>query len=40
LWSRQGNGEEIIARLKDTTLLPKIKEYAESRGNRIGGWKM
>lgn len=39
LWSRQGNGEEIIARLKDTTLLPKIKEYAESRGNRIGGWK-
>lgn len=39
LWSRQGTNEEIIARLNDNALLPKIKEYADSRGNRIGGWK-
>lgn len=39
LWSRQGNSDEIIARLKDSSLLPKIKEYAASRGDRIGGWK-
>ncbi len=38
LWSRQGTTEEIIARLNDNNLLPQIKEYARSRGARIGGW--
>ncbi len=38
LWSRQGNGKEILARLQNKNDLPKIKEYAESRGERIGGW--
>jgi len=39
LWSRQGETEEILARLKDRNLLPKIKKYADSRGRRIGGWE-
>ncbi len=39
LWSRQGTGKEIIARLNDPAQLLKIKEYADSRGSRIGGWK-
>jgi len=38
LWARQGNREEIIARLQDKSQIPKIKEYALSRGERIGGW--
>jgi len=38
LWSRQGSGKEILARLENRNDLPKIKEYAESRGQRIGGW--
>ncbi|MFH0733382.1 MAG: D-aminoacylase [bacterium] len=39
LWSRQGENKEIIARLNDNSLLPKIKEYSDSRGKRIGGWQ-
>jgi len=38
LWSRQGSGKEILARLENKGDLPKIKEYTESRGQRIGGW--
>jgi len=38
LWSRQGETSEIIARLKDSSLVGNIKEYAQSRGTRIGGW--
>ena len=38
LWSRQGETDEILARLRDKQLLPNIKTYAESRGVRIGGW--
>ena len=38
MWARQGNTEEIISRLSEFKLLPKIKEYAESRAARIGGW--
>ena len=38
LWSRQGTTDEILARLQDKELIPKIKEHAEARGNRIGGW--
>jgi len=38
LWSRQGSTDEILARLEDKTLIPKIKEFSESRGQRIGGW--
>lgn len=38
LWSRQGETDEILKRLHDKQLLPKIKTYAEDRGARIGGW--
>jgi len=38
LWSRQGNTDEIIARLDVPELVPDIRTYAEGRGNRIGGW--
>ncbi len=38
LWSRQGDTSDIIARLNDQNQLPEIREYAESRGARIGGW--
>lgn len=38
LWSRQGNTDEILARLQDMELIPKIRQHAENRGKRIGGW--
>ncbi|UCF65786.1 MAG: D-aminoacylase [bacterium] len=38
LWSRQGNTDEIIARLDVPDLVPDIRSYAEERGSRIGGW--
>ena len=38
LWSRQGAAEEILSRLRDRTLLPKIKEYVDKQGQKIGGW--
>ena len=38
LWSRQGTTDETLARLDDPELIPKIKDYAEGRGRRIGGW--
>lgn len=36
--ARQGNKEEILARLQDKHTLSEIKKYALSRGERIGGW--
>jgi N-acyl-D-amino-acid deacylase len=38
LWSRQGETDDILARLEDKNQLPQIKEYVENRGSRIGGW--
>lgn len=38
LWSRQGETEEILVRLRDKKLLPEIKAYADNRGAGIGGW--
>ena len=38
LWSRQGSTEEILSRLKDTATVKKIEDYAEDKGQRIGGW--
>ena len=38
LWARQGNTDEIIARLEDRKQISKIIRYAQSRGDRIGGW--
>ncbi len=38
LWSRQGSTDDILQRLKDKSLLPKIRAHAENRGKRIGGW--
>ncbi|NLH60305.1 MAG: D-aminoacylase [Ignavibacteriales bacterium] len=36
---RQGSTDEILARLKDKELIPSIRKYTESRGERIGGWQ-
>ena len=38
LWARQGNRDEILARLQNKELIPKIQQHAETRGKRIGGW--
>ena len=38
LWSRQGATEEMLSRLQDRTLLPKIKEHVDKQGQGIGGW--
>lgn len=38
LWSRQGTTTEIMARLENRKIVPKIREYTEGRGRRIGGW--
>lgn len=38
LWSRQGSTEEILARLQDPETAIKIEEYAERKGQDIGGW--
>jgi N-acyl-D-amino-acid deacylase len=38
LWSRQGSTEEIIARLKDPNTAASIQEFAENKGQSIGGW--
>ena len=38
LWSRQGDTEDIVARLKDKKQIQSILAYAQSRGKRIGGW--
>lgn len=38
LWSRQGETDDVLERLKDKHQLDKIEAYAISRGNRIGGW--
>jgi N-acyl-D-amino-acid deacylase len=39
LWARQGETDDILARLKDEAEWAKITNYAESRGQRIGGWE-
>ncbi len=38
LWARQGNTNDIIARLTNPKDLPEIEKYASGRGERIGGW--
>ena len=38
LWSRQGSTEEILSRLQDKALTKEIEDYAEDKGQRIGGW--
>lgn len=38
LWSRQGDTDDVLARLNDKNQIKKIEEYAISRGTRIGGW--
>ncbi|TFG99303.1 MAG: D-aminoacylase [Calditrichales bacterium] len=39
LSTRQGETEEIIARLEDKKQLAEIRKYTEERGERIGGWE-
>jgi len=38
LWARQGDSDDLIIRLQDNSQLGKIKDYAEGRASRIGGW--
>ncbi len=38
LWARQGDTDEVIQRLQDQRLIPELRQYAESRSQRIGGW--
>ncbi len=38
LWSRQGDTDDVLARLNDKNQINRIEEYAISRGTRIGGW--
>ena len=38
LWSRQGETDDVLDRLKDNSQIKEIEEYAKSRGTRIGGW--
>ncbi len=38
LWSRQGDTDDVLARLNDKNQIKKIEKYAISRGTRIGGW--
>lgn len=38
LWSRQGETDEILARLEDKNALSKIRKHAEEKGQSIGGW--
>ena len=38
LWSRQGDTDEILSRLRSKELQNKIGSYAEGRAERIGGW--
>jgi N-acyl-D-amino-acid deacylase len=38
LWARQGDRDEVLARLENTNDIAKIETYANSRGARIGGW--
>jgi N-acyl-D-amino-acid deacylase len=38
LWAREGETREMMARLLDPEVSPKIKEYAENRARNIGGW--
>lgn len=38
LWARQGNSDDVVARLKDDTEFNKMLPHLESRGQRIGGW--
>jgi len=38
LWSRQGDTDDVLARLNNISEAKKIEEYAISRGERIGGW--
>ncbi|MBN2280156.1 MAG: D-aminoacylase [Candidatus Marinimicrobia bacterium] len=38
LWSRQGETDEILARMKDRKTAPQIAEYMNTRATLIGGW--
>lgn len=38
LWARQGNTDEVLARLDDPVEFKKIADYSNDRARRIGGW--
>lgn len=37
LWSRDGGTESFLARLKDNNLLPRIREFSETKVNNLDG---
>jgi len=39
LWARQGDRDDVLNRLENKSDIPKIEKYANSRGERIGGWE-
>lgn len=38
LWCLQGNTDDVLNRLRDKTLITKIRDYTENEGKNIGGW--
>ena len=38
LWARQGDPDEVLARLNDPETMKRIEEYSNGRALRIGGW--
>ena len=38
LWARQGDTDEVLARLNDTETRKQIETYSNGRAARIGGW--
>ena len=39
LWARQGDPDEVLARLNDPETMKRIEEYSNGRALRIGGWE-
>lgn len=38
LWSRQGSTDDLIARLNDKNIIPKLRDFSENKSRNIGGW--
>ena len=38
LWSREGGNEKFLDRLRDKTVLPRIREAVEKKINGLGSW--
>jgi len=38
LWCLEGNTDDVLNRLRDKTLITKIRDFTENEGKDIGGW--